>query len=67
MLTSIAIVVYDHIMTISEEIRLFWRRPLSGGAGMYFSIKYVLLLSNLYFLCILPMRYSSVQMRIYLC
>ncbi|KAI0806689.1 hypothetical protein C8Q74DRAFT_1223851, partial [Fomes fomentarius] len=48
-------------MTIGDEIRLFWRRPLSGGAGMYFFIKYVLLLSNLYILCILPMRYNSVQ------
>ncbi|KAI0806832.1 hypothetical protein C8Q74DRAFT_16852 [Fomes fomentarius] len=59
----ITIVVYDHITTIGDEVRLFWRRPLSGGAGMYFFIKYVLLFSNLYFLCMLPKGYNSVQLR----
>ncbi len=65
-ISSTAIVVYDYITTISDEIRLFWKRPfkLSGGVGMYFFIRYALLLSNLCLLFVLSNRYDGVQVSI---
>lgn len=59
-------VIYDHIITIDEEVRLFWRRRLSSAAKLYFFIKYLLLLSSMYVLFAAVLRPVKVSINIQL-
>ncbi|KAH9938955.1 uncharacterized protein BXZ73DRAFT_76121 [Epithele typhae] len=44
-IAGLALVVYDGLLLLDDEVNLFWGRPLSGAQVLYLANKYVFLLS----------------------
>ncbi|KIK36896.1 hypothetical protein CY34DRAFT_93647, partial [Suillus luteus UH-Slu-Lm8-n1] len=53
----LGILVYDHMMTLPEEVIFIWRRPKALSAKLFLVNRYIALLGNIFALCIdfLPM------------
>ncbi|KAH8810192.1 hypothetical protein DL96DRAFT_555770 [Flagelloscypha sp. PMI_526] len=45
-LSALAILYWDHILTLPEEIRYMWRRPISFGACLFFLNRYLSCVAN---------------------
>lgn len=56
-LVANSILVYDHMMTLPEEVIFIWRRPKALSAKLFLVNRYIALLGNIFALCIdfLPM------------
>lgn len=39
--------LYEHLVTLGTEIRLFWRRKITGASILFFVNRYMMLLHNL--------------------
>ncbi|KAG2114538.1 hypothetical protein DEU56DRAFT_761813 [Suillus clintonianus] len=51
-LVANSILVYDHMVTLPEEIAFIWRRPKTRSAMLFLVNRYVALLGNIFGLCI---------------
>ncbi|KAG2750435.1 hypothetical protein P692DRAFT_20831933 [Suillus brevipes Sb2] len=60
-LVANSILVYDHMMTLPEEVIFIWRRPKALSAKLFLVNRYIALLGNIFALCIdfLPMSDES--------
>ena len=43
-----ALILYDHLLTLKREIRLYWRRDWNGATILFFCNKYLIMLLYLY-------------------
>ncbi|KAH9917406.1 uncharacterized protein BXZ73DRAFT_105571 [Epithele typhae] len=50
-IAGLALVVYDGLLLLDDEINLFWGRPLSGAQVLYLANKYVFLLTDFRQVC----------------
>ena len=48
---TIALVIYEYILTLITEIQLFWGKEVTGASIIFFVNRYVMLVSVLFFLC----------------
>ena len=46
-IAAFAFLVYDYLLTVSEEFPRLWQRPLSRPSLLFFAIRYIPLLTSL--------------------
>ncbi|KAG1811745.1 uncharacterized protein BJ212DRAFT_487145 [Suillus subaureus] len=52
MTNFLGILIYDHMVTLPEEITFIWRRPKALSAKLFIVNRYMALLGNIFALCI---------------
>ncbi|KAI0351290.1 hypothetical protein OH77DRAFT_1429808 [Trametes cingulata] len=45
---AVVVLAYDYVITLDQEINLFWRRKLSGATALFLSIRYLALLAYVF-------------------
>ena len=48
---GLAFIFWEHILTLDDEVELFWRTNLTGAAVLFLSNRYIVLLMGVYVLC----------------
>ena len=46
-LTSVALLVFDYLLTFREEFQLFWRRKWTGATVLFFLNRYLTLIEHI--------------------
>ncbi|KAI0730557.1 hypothetical protein C8Q76DRAFT_571710, partial [Earliella scabrosa] len=46
-----AFIFWEHILTLDDEVELFWATNLTGAAVLFLSNRYIVLLMGVYVLC----------------
>lgn len=60
-----AFLIYDYVITIGQEVELFWTMQLTGASVLFFANRYITLLFNILGLAALA-PFSSTQVRAFM-
>ena len=49
-LTTSALIFFEYLLTLDQEVKLFWGKKLTGAIGLFFANRYTTVIYTIYFM-----------------